>query len=226
MGLEGGPDSSEEEALIRELNAQRLGQAGVDMAAGFGGSGFGGGAMAAAQGDLQNQFAMTEAQQLLGARSDARADYMDRLRTAVGLSQGERGLDIQERSEETNAGILDKVLELLGEDPEAEPGGDFAGTPASPGYDPGQAAMVGGTLNALNEVMPNVEMLSNPAELPDGARYDRTTSGYFGTYWIYKDAQGREYHIFADPNVVASFGGDTDAAGASFNPGDDEDEGE
>lgn len=215
MELEGGVDTSAEEALIAQLTDQRLGQAGVDMAAGFGGAGFGGGAMAAAQGDLQRQAAMDEAQQILGVRSDARDSQLDRLKTALGFGLSERGMDLQEEAFSKNSDVLDQLLGYLTDENGAVPEG---GEIVTKGYKPGLLGNIGTFGQAIYTSLLGGEVVNDPALLPDDAKYVGMEVHNSGFFWKYQDSSGHTYYLYVDGEKSKAMGG-FDEAGEFFAPG-------
>lgn len=107
-------DTSQEEALIKELMQDRLGQQLVNQRASMGRAGFGAsGALAAMEGDIQRQAGQQATQETLGLRRQAEQEAIDNAMRAVGvdISQRQEG-----RQSEFDQQFLDALNSALGQE--------------------------------------------------------------------------------------------------------------
>lgn len=127
MGIiSGGPrDTSAEEGLIQDYYAGKMGAGMGDLAAQFGAGGMGqSGALLGAGADLQGQLARDASRDVLGVQQGARDEFYRNLMNAVGASQAERYLGM----DETQFGILyDTLMEQMGEGEGVNSGGGGGG---------------------------------------------------------------------------------------------------
>lgn len=124
----GGRDTSEDEALMRELEGDRLGTSLVDQRASMGRGGFASsGAMAAIEGDLRRKSSQGLAGDIMGVRNDARQE---------GIDNAFKGLSAESelRDQALNDFITRELLGMMNGDEEGgEGGGPGIGDPGSDG---------------------------------------------------------------------------------------------
>lgn len=114
-------DTSEEEALIRELMQDRTGQALVEQRARMGRAGFGAsGALAAMEGDVRRQAAQQAAQETLGLRRSAQQEAIDNALRAAGVNINEKRAGFEET---LNQAFLDALQSQKEANAPQEPGG-------------------------------------------------------------------------------------------------------
>jgi hypothetical protein len=102
-----GVDTSEEEALIKQLMQDQIGQSLVDQRARMGRAGFGAsGALAAMEGDIQRQAAQRATQETLATRRQAEQDAIERALSAIGV-------DVEKRREGRQASFDEEFLNAL-----------------------------------------------------------------------------------------------------------------
>lgn len=118
--LEGGVrDTSEEEALIRELMESKQGSEQTALMARMAAGGFGtSGALGALSGDINRRAAREAADAILNTRRDARDEFMDNARTAIDAEFRDRGADLDDFVKKEALKALQAELGLEeGEDP-------------------------------------------------------------------------------------------------------------
>lgn len=100
-------DTAEEEALIKQLMQDQIGQGLVEQRARMGRAGFGAsGALAAMEGDVQRQAAQRATQETLATRRQAEQDAIERALNAVGI-------DVTKRREGREAAFDEEFLNAL-----------------------------------------------------------------------------------------------------------------
>ena len=111
-------DTSEDEALIRELLQSTVGQGQADLNARMAAGGFGtSGALGALSGDMRANAARKSAQEIMGVRQSARDEWLDRTMAGIEAEFKDRGMDLSE--EQFNA-YLNMIKQMA--DVEETPG--------------------------------------------------------------------------------------------------------
>lgn len=124
--------TAEEEALIRELMRDRLGQGLVEQRAKMGRAGFGAsGALAAMEGDVRRQAGQQATQEMLALRRQAEQEAIRNALQAVGVDIGVRG---EARKAAFDEEFLNALKASLGMDTGEGKGGGGAG--GIPGFSP------------------------------------------------------------------------------------------
>lgn len=124
--------TAEEEALIRELMQDRLGQGLVEQRARMGRAGFGAsGALAAMEGDVRRQAGQQATQETLALRRQAEQEAIRNALQAVGVDIGVRG---EARKAAFDEEFLNALKASLGMDTSEGEGGGGAG--GIPGFSP------------------------------------------------------------------------------------------
>ena len=125
-------NTAEEEALIRELMQDRLGQGLVEQRAKMGRAGFGAsGALAAMEGDVRRQAGQQATQETLALRRQAEQEAIRNALQAVGVDIGVRG---EARKAAFDEEFLNALKASLGIDTGEGEGGGGAG--GIPGFSP------------------------------------------------------------------------------------------
>lgn len=140
-----GADTAEEEELIRQQMEDAIGQQLVDARASMGRAGFGGGTLAALEGDIQRKSRQDMLGDILGLR---RTEEQRAIDNALGAIGADIDLRDQAASEFFNESYLDALKSFLGQEPEAEPGAP-APSPADVGN-----SLVGNGPGSTNDVAP------------------------------------------------------------------------
>lgn len=118
-------DTAEEEALIKQLMQDQIGQGLVEQRARMGRAGFGAsGALAAMEGDVQRQAAQRATQETLATRRQAEQDAIERALSAVGVDVSKRK---EGREAEFDEQFLAALQSAMGQENPEEAGGDAAG---------------------------------------------------------------------------------------------------
>jgi hypothetical protein len=186
--------TDEEEALIRELMQDRLGQGLVEQRARMGRAGFGAsGALAAMEGDVRRQAGQQATQETLALRRQAEQEAIDNALRSIGVDLDVRG---EARKSAFDEEFLNALKSSLGlNDGEGAGGGRPQGSPANLGETsaPGQGSPTNDRQSPVaSPDEPNaVFMLGSRSGVPNNAAYSRTESGYD----IYVDPNGNEYHV-------------------------------
>lgn len=107
-------NTAEEEALIRQLMEDRLGQGLVEQRARMGRAGFGSsGALAAMEGDVRRQAAQQATQETLGLRRQAEQEAIDNALRAIGVDVSKRQ---EGRQSEFDQQFLDALKSAMGQE--------------------------------------------------------------------------------------------------------------
>ncbi len=107
-------DTSEDEALIRELLAGTVGQGQADLNARLAAGGFGtSGALGALSGDMRANAARKSAQEIMGVRQSARDEWLERTMAGIEAEFKDRGLDL---SDEQFQSYVDMLKEMAAND--------------------------------------------------------------------------------------------------------------
>lgn len=186
--------TAEEEALIRELMQDRLGQGLVEQRARMGRAGFGAsGALAAMEGDIRRQAGQQATQETLALRRQAEEDAIRNALEAVGV-------DIRSREEGRRAVFDEEFLNALKSSLGMDTGeGGDSGRPQTPPANLGETPTPGQGRPREDRQDPaprpaqkgSVFMVGSKAAVPNNAAYSRTEAGYD----IYVDTNGNEYHV-------------------------------
>lgn len=90
-------DTSEEEALIRQLMQENIGQGQADLNARMGAAGMGtSGALGAMSADMRSKAATEAAKGIMDVRQGAREEQLDRLRLGLEMEMRQRGIELTE----------------------------------------------------------------------------------------------------------------------------------
>jgi len=118
------PDTSQEEALIKEMMGDQIGAGRVGNRASMGRAGFGSsGAEAAIGNDIEHQVRQHALEQVLGVRRDASQQGIDNALSAAGLDIQERDAAIRQKQADAQFAALQALLGGGGA-PGADAGGD------------------------------------------------------------------------------------------------------
>ena len=187
-------DTSEEEALIRELMQDRTGQALVEQRARMGRAGFGAsGALAAMEGDVRRQAAQQATQETLAMRRQAEQEAIDNALRSIGVDVSKRR---EARSERFDEEFMNALKSALGMETSAydesgnRVGGSNAGLPEASGS---QGAPTTDRQNPASSPTQqgSVYDLGSKAAVPSSASYWKTEAGYD----IYVDPSGNQYRV-------------------------------
>jgi hypothetical protein len=175
--LSGQGDTSEEEALIRELGLDAQGQALVDQRASMGRAGFGSsGALAAMEGDIRRKAGQQTAGDILDLRRSEEQRAIENALSGIGA-------DVSLRGQATDEYIAEKAIELLGGDQGSGNGADTV-EPGEPGSGADWAGTLWDKINPASTAqrvagqvgfVPNVEQFVQNAtarNLNEGAGFD------------------------------------------------------
>lgn len=181
-------DTTAEEALIRQLMQDQLGQQLVDQRASMGRAGFGAsGALAGIEADAQRKAAQAALGETFGVQQGARNEQLDRLRTGAGLDLGYQDQAAQDFANQQFLTLLQSILG--GGDTSGSTSAEDAGRtpPANPAMDPALAALMQGS-GAAAPVTPN----SGTVSTWQGARVTLGADGYWYTDDGRKSTKPRE----------------------------------
>jgi len=186
-------NTAEEEALIRELMQDRLGQGLVDQRAKMGRAGFGAsGALAAMEGDVRRQAGQQATQETLALRRQAEQEAIRNALQAVGVDIDVRS---EARRELFDNEFLNALKSSLGLDGgEGAAGGRPQGSPSNLGETstPGQGSPTEDRQNPAAASQGGSDfMVGSRAAVPNNAAYSRTEAGYD----VYVTPNGDEYFV-------------------------------
>lgn len=186
-------NTAEEEALIRELMQDRLGQGLVEQRAKMGRAGFGAsGALAAMEGDVRRQAGQQATQETLALRRQAEQEAIRNALQAVGVDIDVRGEARKAAFDEEFLNALKSSLGLDGG--EGAAGGRPQGSPSNLGETstPGQGSPTEDRQNPAAASQGGSDfMVGSRAAVPNNAAYSRTEAGYD----VYVTPNGDEYFV-------------------------------
>ncbi len=184
----GPQDTSEEEALIRELMQQQQGMDVYNARAAGGRSGFASsGAQFGIEGDLRRRAAQAATQDILGVRREAEQDAFDRAARAAGISLDEARFESDAAYRQA---VLDAMAAVLGGQPPVPPGEE-----PTPGFEGG---LPGGPAPLLGKGTNQ----SETAAPPDPSGYETRESHDEGDLFLenYTDPDNKTWSVYRTPD--------------------------